>query len=166
MSFAFSRTGEVDSEFSGLLSEGILGELSERLRIQPCSEGERHGDAESHGLCAGHDGVGRFAGLLEPGVHDDAEVIVKRGDDVEDGKYRENGMVRLDERKENEILAHETGGGRDARKRKHKDQQQDSSGGARLVKTTQELQFLADTTFRTNNNDDRRRAGEHKDISD
>src|SRR5438552_12863806 len=165
MSFAFSRTGE-GSESSGLLSEGILSELSERLRIQPGGEGDKHGDAESHGLRAGHDGAGSFAGLLEPSVDDDAEIIVERGDDVEDGKYRENGMVRLDERKENEILAHETGGGRDARKRKHKDQQQDSSGGATLVKTTQELQFLADTTFRTNNNDDRRRAGEHKDISD
>src|SRR5437867_3384663 len=118
MSFAFSRTGEVDSEFSGLLSEGILGELSERLRIQPGGEGDKHGDAKGDGLRVGHDGAGSFAGLLEPGVHDDAEVVVKRGNDVENRKYGENGMVRLDERKENEILTHETGGGRDARKRK------------------------------------------------
>src|SRR5438477_9786498 len=163
MSFAFSRTGE-GSESSGLLSEGILSELSERLRIQPGGEGDKHGDAESHGLRAGHDGAGSFAGLLEPSVDDDAEIIVERGDDVEDGKYRENGMVRLDERKENEILAHETGGGRDARKRKHKDQQQDSSGGATLVQTIQVFQFFADNPFLTKHNDDRERAGGHKDI--
>src|SRR5437667_7251612 len=163
MSFAFSRTGE-GSESSGLLSEGILSELSERLRIQPGGEGDKHGDAESHGLRAGHDGVGRFAGLLEPGVHDDAEVMVKRGDDVEDGKYRENGMVRLDERKENEILAHEAGRWRDTSKRKHKDQQQDSSGGATLVKTIQVFQFFADNPFLTKHNDDRERAGGHKHI--
>src|SRR5438552_19022679 len=103
MSFAFSRTGE-GSESSGLLSEGILGEPRERLRIQPGSEGDKHGDAESHGLCAGHDGAGSFAGLLEPSVDDDAEVVVKRGDDVENSEDRKDRMVRLDERKENEIL--------------------------------------------------------------
>src|SRR5437667_12459392 len=107
MSFAFSRTGE-GSESSGLLSEGILSELSERLRIQPGGEGDKHGDAESHGLCAGHDGAGSFAGLLEPGVDDDAEVVVKRGDDVENGENGKNGMVRLDGRKGNEILTQET----------------------------------------------------------
>src|SRR2546421_7679815 len=132
MSFAFSRVGEVGSEFSGLLSEGILSELSERLRIQPGSEGDKHGDAEGYRLRAGHDGTRRFAGLLEPGVHDDAEVVVKRGNDVEDGKDRKDRMVRLDQRKENKILAHEAGGGRDACEREHKDQQQDSGGGASL----------------------------------
>src|SRR5712692_7576344 len=60
---------------SCLLSEGILGEPRERLRIQP-------GDAEGHGLRAGHDRTWGFAGLLEPSVHNDAEVVVERGDDV------------------------------------------------------------------------------------
>ena len=99
-------------------------------------------------------------------MDDDAEVVVKRGDDVENGENGKNGMVRLDERKENEILAHETGGGRDARKRKHKDQQQDSSGGATLVQTIQVFQFFADNPFLTKHNDDRERAGGHKDISE
>src|SRR5258706_13179985 len=96
MSFAFSFTCEGDWESSGLLSEGILGEPRERLRIQPGGEGDKHGDAEGHGLGAGHDGARRFAGLLEPGVHDDAEVIVKRGNNVENGEDRDNGMVRFD----------------------------------------------------------------------
>src|SRR5947207_14272407 len=78
MSFAFSRTGEVDSEFSGLLSEGILGEPRERLRIQPRGEGDKHCDGERHDLRAGHDGTGGFAGLLEPGVHDDARSEERR----------------------------------------------------------------------------------------
>src|SRR6266850_5503963 len=53
-SFAFSATGEGDSEFSGLLSEGILSEPRERLRIQPGGERDKHGDTEGHGLRAGH----------------------------------------------------------------------------------------------------------------
>src|SRR5437667_9253595 len=118
MSFAFSRTGE-GSESSGLLSEGILSELSERLRIQPGGEGDKHGDAESHGLRAGHDGAGSFAGLLEPSVDDDAEIIVERGNDVENSKNGENRMVRLNQRKENRMLDHEAGRWRDASKRKH-----------------------------------------------
>jgi len=76
-SLAFSAEGE--SEFSGLLSEGILGEPCERLRIQPGGEGDKYGDAEGDSLRAGHDGSGGFAGLLEPGVDDDSEVVVKRG---------------------------------------------------------------------------------------
>src|SRR2546430_10273216 len=95
MSFAFSRTGEVDSESSGLLSEGILGELSERLRIQPGGEGDKHGHAESYGLRAGHDGAGSFARLLEPSVPHHAGIIVERGNEVENSKNGENGMVRL-----------------------------------------------------------------------
>jgi hypothetical protein len=45
-------------------------------------------------------------------------------------------MVRFDERKENEILAHKAGGGRDAREGEHEDEQQDSGGGAALVMKT------------------------------
>src|SRR6266852_5857900 len=108
-SFAFSATGEGESEFSGLLSEGILSEPRERLRIQPRGQRDKHGNAEGHGLRAGHDGTRRFARLLEPGVHHDAEVIVERGDDIKDGEDREHRMVRFDQRKKNEILAHETG---------------------------------------------------------
>src|SRR5712692_748640 len=107
---------------SCLLSEGILGEPRERLRIQPSGESDKHGDAEGHGLRAGHEGTRGFAGLLEPGVHDDAEVVVKRGDDVEHGENGEDRMMRFDQRKENEILAHETGRRGDACERKHEDE--------------------------------------------
>src|SRR5260370_8827729 len=118
---------------AGLLSEGIVGEPGERLRIQPGGEGDKYGDGESYGLSAGHDRTGRFAGLLEPGVDDDAEVVVERGNDVEDGEDGEHGMVRLDERKENEVLAHEAGGGRDSGEREHEDEKQDGGSGAALV---------------------------------
>src|SRR5712691_217964 len=108
----FCRLGFRDSGLSGLLSEGILGEPRERLRIQPGGEGDKYGDAEGHGLRAGHDGNRGFSGLLEPSVNDDAEVIVERGDDVEDGEDRKHGMVRFDQGKENEVLAHEASRGR------------------------------------------------------
>src|SRR5260370_32268837 len=114
-SFAFSAAGEGDSEFSGLLSEGILGEPRERLRIQPGGERDKHGDAEGHGLRARHGWTRRFARLLEPGVHDNAKVIVKCGHDIKHGKDREHRMVRFDQRKEKEILAHETRRERNAR---------------------------------------------------
>src|SRR5258708_40067765 len=121
-SFAFCTSGEGNSEFTGLLSEGILSEPRERLRIQPGGESDKHGDAEGHSLRAGHDRARGFAGLFEPGVYDDAEVVVKSGDDVENGEDSENGMVRFDQRKENEVLAHEACRRRDAREREHEDQ--------------------------------------------
>src|SRR5258708_6966460 len=108
-SFAFSAAGEGDSEFSGLLSEGILGEPRERLRIQPGGERDKHGDAEGYGLSAGHGWTRRIAGLLQPGVHDNAEVIVERRHAIKQSKNREHRMARFDQRKENEILAHEAG---------------------------------------------------------
>src|SRR5258708_32184829 len=110
-SFAFSAAGEGEPGFSGLLSEGILGEPRERLGILPGREGDKYGDGKGHRLRAGHHGTRRFARLLEPGVHDDAEVVIERGNDVKNGEDGKHGMVRLDQRKENEILAHETSRG-------------------------------------------------------
>src|SRR5438445_5691183 len=142
-SFAFSAAGEDESGFSRLLSEGILGEPGERLRIQPGGESDKHGDGEGYRLRAGHDGTGRFPRLLKPSVHDDAEVIVERGNDVKNGKDGEHGVVRFDERKKNEILAHEAGGRRDARERKHEDQEQDCGGRAALVEAVQVVELFA-----------------------
>src|SRR4029077_1484751 len=103
-----------DSEWlsSCLLSEGIVRELCERLRIQPRGEGDKRRDGEGQGLRVGHDGTRYFARLLQPGVHDDAEIVVERWDDIEHGKNGEHRMVRFDQRKENKILAHEAGGRR------------------------------------------------------
>src|SRR5713226_9512756 len=129
---------------SCLLSEGILGEPRERLRIQPGGEGDKHGDAEGDGLGAGHNGARGFAGLLEPGVDDDAKVVVEGGNDVENGEDGEEGMVRFDEGKENEIFAHEAGRRGDAGKRKHEDQKQQCRGRAALVQTVEIVEFLAD----------------------
>src|SRR5258706_14053160 len=87
-SFAFSTPGEGESEFSGLLSEGIFSEPRERLRIQPRCQCDKHGDAEGHSLRARHQRTRRFARLLEPGGHDNAEEVVERGIDV---KHNKNG---------------------------------------------------------------------------
>src|SRR5258708_40357151 len=83
-SLAFSAEG--DWEGSGLLSEGILSELCERLRIQPGGEGDKHGDPEGHGLRAGHRRNRRFARVVEPGVHDEAGGAAEGGTSVEDGE--------------------------------------------------------------------------------
>src|ERR1700740_1079322 len=106
-SFALFLTGVEDEFWSGLSSEGILSKLGERLRIQPGGQRDKRSYAKRHGLRAAYDGTGGFAGSLEPGVDDDAEVVVKREDDVEDREDREHGMVRFYQRKENEVLAHE-----------------------------------------------------------
>src|SRR6266571_6503026 len=134
-SFALFLTGVEDEFSSGLSSEGILSELGERLRIQPGGECDKCSHAERYGLRIAYDRTRGFAGRLEPGVDHDAEVVVKRRDDVEHGEDDQNRMVRFDERKEDEVLAHEAGGGRNARERKHEDEQQDGGGGAALVQT-------------------------------
>src|SRR6266567_7131881 len=163
-SLVFLCLGAFEMLSSCLLSEGILGEPREGLRIQPGGESDKHGDGEGHSLRAGHDGTGRFAGLLEPGVHDDAEVIVERGNDVQNGKDGEHGMVRLDQRKENEILAHEAGGRRDARERKHEDEEQDGRGGAALVETVQVVELFANDALLAKDDDYGKSAGGHEDV--
>src|SRR2546427_6948448 len=160
----FCRLGFRDSGLSGLLSEGILGEPRERLRIQPGGEGDKHGDAEGHGLRAGHDRTRSFAGLLEPGVYDDAEVVVQRGNDIQHGEDGEHRMVRFNQRKKNEILAHEAGRRRNARKGKHENEQQNSGSGAAVVEAVQIVEFLADEPFLANHDDHRERACGHEDV--
>src|SRR6267143_111457 len=73
----FWLAGFGDSVLSGLESEGIMREPRERFRIQPGGQRDKHRYAERHGLRIGHDGMRPFTRLLEPGVHDDAEVVVK-----------------------------------------------------------------------------------------
>src|SRR5712664_2450017 len=97
---------------SSLESEGIVREPRERFRIQPGGQRDKHRYAERHGLRIGHDRMRRFTRLLEPGVHDDAEVVVKRGNDVQHREHRKHRMLRFDEREEDEILAHESRGRR------------------------------------------------------
>src|SRR5580693_6570201 len=78
--------GEVSGSGLSLDSEGIVSEPSERLRIQPRGEGYKQRRAESDGLGAAHDRRGGVAGLFEPGVNNDAEIIIESGDDVESGE--------------------------------------------------------------------------------
>src|SRR6266566_8557189 len=156
-SFALFFAG-ADPVSSGLSSEGILSEPRERLRIQPRSKRDKRSDAERHGLRVAHDGTRRFAGRLEPGVHDDTEIIVERRNDVEHGEDREHGMLCFDERKKNKVLAHEAGGRRNAGKRKHEDQQQKGRRGTALVQAVQILEFFANETLLPQHDEDRKSA--------
>src|SRR5258708_34583130 len=72
-SCGFLSGGDSGGFSSGLKSEGIVRELRERLRIQPRGEGNKYSHTERHGLRIAHDRTRRFARLLEPGRHDDAE---------------------------------------------------------------------------------------------
>src|SRR6266850_2517201 len=123
----FWLAGFGDPVLSGLESEGIMREPRERFRIQPGGQRDKHRYAERDGLRVSHDWKRRFPRLFEPRVHDDAEVVVERGNDVQHREDRKHGMLRFDEREEDEILAHEARGRRDSRKRKHEDQQQDEA---------------------------------------
>src|SRR5580700_6607116 len=102
-SLAFSTMGAADFVLSGLLSEGIVREPRERLRIQPRSERDKYGHAEGHGLRVAHQHARRIARLLEPGVHDDAEVVVQRGNDIQHRENGEHRVFRLNQREENKI---------------------------------------------------------------
>src|SRR2546427_10729110 len=84
--FTFCVSGSCDFVLSGLWSKGIVSESRERLRIQPGGERNKHGDAEGYGLRAAHHRTRRFAGRLEPGVHDDAEVVVECGNNIKHGE--------------------------------------------------------------------------------
>src|SRR5690242_15876137 len=96
-SFALFLAGGVDGFSPGLSSEGILSKLGERFRIQPGGEGDKYGYAEGDCLRAAHDGTRGLTGSFEPGMDHDAEVVVERGDDIEDGENGEHGMVRFDQ---------------------------------------------------------------------
>ena len=111
-----------------------------------------------------HDGPRGVAGGLEPGVHHDAEVIVERGHDIEDREDSEHGMVRFDERKENEVFTHEARGGRNARKRKHEDEEQHGGGGAAVVQAVQVFEFFADETLLPHDDKDGKSTGGHEDV--
>src|SRR5215831_1350601 len=166
LSLPLFLAGIGDECSSGLLFEGILSEPGERLRIQPGGEGDKYGDAEGDGLRVAHDRTRCFAGRFEPGVDDDAEVVVERRNDVENGEDREHRVMRFDEGKENEIFAHETGGGRNPGERKHKDEQEDGGGGAALVQAVQVFEFFADETFLAQHDDHRESSGGHEYIGE
>src|SRR5882672_12453616 len=104
-------------------SEGIVSEPSEWFRIQPRGEGYKQRRAEGDGLRVAHHRRGGFAGFSEPGVNDDAEIVVEGGKNVERGDDGQHGMMRFDEREKDEVLAHETGCGRKAGEREHEDEQ-------------------------------------------
>src|SRR3979411_1364657 len=83
--FTCFAAGQISGSGLSWDSEGIGGQSSERLRIQPRGQGYKQGRAESDSLGAAHDRGGSAAGLFEPGVNDDAKVVVERRNDVECG---------------------------------------------------------------------------------
>src|ERR1700751_395112 len=75
--------GETSGSGLSLDSEGIVSEPGERLRIQPRGESYKQGRAQGDRLRVGHKRCRRVAGLFEPCVNYDTEIVVDRGDDVE-----------------------------------------------------------------------------------
>src|SRR5215469_9418547 len=73
-----------------------------------------------------------------------AEIVVESGNNVERSKNRKYRMVCLDERKKDEVLAHETRGGRNAGERKHEDQEQHRGRRTALVEAVEVVEFIAD----------------------
>src|SRR6266849_5147940 len=119
--FACFAAGESSGSGLSLDSKGIVSQPGERLRIQPRRQGYKQGRAESDRLGAAQDRCGSIAGLLEPGVNYDAEIVVERRNDIERRENSENGMMRFDECEKDEVLAHEARRWRNACERKHED---------------------------------------------
>src|ERR1700741_4676492 len=128
----FARLVAEEICWSGLLldSEGIVCEPREWLRIQPRSEGYKQGCPEGDGLRVGHERRGGVAGLFEPGVSDNAQIVVERGNDTERGENSQHGMMRFDQRQKNKVLTHEACRGRNTGERKDEDQEKQCRGGA------------------------------------
>ena len=99
-------------------------------------------------------------------MHDDAEVVVERGNDIKHGEDGEDGMLRFDQRQKDEILAHEAGGRRNTREGKHEDQKQQCRGGAALVQTVQVFELFADQSLLPKHDDHRERARGHEHIGE
>src|ERR1700692_2682708 len=158
--------GEVSGSGLSLDSKGIVSEPSERLRIQPRGESYKQRRAESYGLGAAHDWRGGVAGFLQPGVNDDAEIVVERRHDVERGENREHGMMRFDEREKDEVLAHEASRGRNPGEREHEDEEKNGGGGVALVEAVEVVEFVADDAPLAENNHDGKGADGHEGVSD
>ncbi len=85
--------------------------MRERFRIQARGESYKYGDDQGQELAKRDDrNRGILTGLLEPGMNDDAEIVVNRGHNVERGENRKDRMMRLDQRLEDEVLPHEACG--------------------------------------------------------
>src|SRR5258708_36864356 len=81
--------GETSGSGLSLDSEGIVCKTSERLRIQPRRESYKQRRAECYGLRVAHKRCGSIPGLLEPGMNDNAKIVVERGNDVEGRENRQ-----------------------------------------------------------------------------
>ena len=131
-----------------------MSKPSEWLRIQPRGESYKQGRAEGNGLRVGHKRCRRVAGLFEPCMNYDAEIVVEGRNDVEGRENRQHGMMRFDEREEDEVLAHEAGRGRNAREREHEDKEQNGGGGVALVEAVEIVELVADDALLAENDDE------------
>src|ERR1700687_2644399 len=153
--FTWSSAGVSFWSLESLLSEGIARQTCERLRIQPSSQGNKHGDAKRNCLRAAHVGRWSVSRLLQPGVDYDAEIVVERRHDIKSGEDREHGMMRFNESQENKILAYETGGGGNAGQRKHEDEKEKRGGRAALIEAVEVIEVVTDETTLAHDDDNR-----------
>src|SRR5260221_6634872 len=158
--------GETSGSGLSLDSEGIVSEPGEWLRIQPRGESYKQRRAEGDRLSVGHEGRGRIAGLFQPGVNDDAEIIVDRGNEIERGEDGQHRMMRFDQREEYEVLAHEARRGRYASQRKHEDEEKNGSGRAALVEAVEVVEFVADNPALAEHDNDGEGADGHEGVGD
>src|SRR5579859_297019 len=164
--FACFSAGEISGSGLSLDSEGIVSEPGEWLRIQPRGEGYKQGRAEGDSLGVGHEWHGGVPGLFEPGVNDDAKIVVERGDDVERGKYRKHRMMGFDEREKDEVLAHKASGRRNSGERKHEDEEKNGCCQIALVEAVKIVEFVADDAALAKNDDDGEGADGHECVGD
>src|ERR1700745_3707694 len=92
-----SRGGEGGSFESRSLSakeygrqgQRISGQTNKRLRIDAGNHGDKAHHRQRHRLPRRDSGPRLAGGLSQPGVHDDTEIIIERGNNVERAKQRQ-----------------------------------------------------------------------------
>src|SRR6267378_7142658 len=147
-------------------SEGIVSEPGERLRIQPRRQGYKQGRAESDGLGVAHERRWGVAGLFEPSVNYDPEIVVERGNDVERCENSQHGMMRFDQRQKNEVLAHEARRGRNASEREHEYEEKESGSGAAMIESVKIVEFIADQAALAEHDNNSESADRHERVGD
>src|SRR5260370_4382907 len=158
--------GGISGAGLSLDSEGIVSEPGERLRIQPRRQGYKQRRAEGDGLGAAHERRWGVAGLFQPSVDDHAEIVVERGNDIERGENSQHGMVRFDEREEDEVLANEARRGRNAGEREREYEEKESGSRAAMIESVKIVQFVTDDAALAEHDNNSESADRHERVGD
>src|SRR5437588_10698587 len=167
-----SRGGDGGGCESRFLSGKECGRQGQRISCQ--TDKRFRIDASNHGDEAHHRQRDRLSGryprprlaggFAQPGVHNDSEIIIKRGNNIQSAKQRQIIMARLDQGEKDVIFPHKAGQRRNSRKRKHKDEQQQRRCGAALEKAVQVVEFVPDQSLPPQHNDDGKGSDGHEGI--